>query len=89
MYQESNIKLLPQEQIGSSSFNGQLVMTIGFREAFGDIAPVVAIRTLLMILQERVMKTGADYLQVCQYKGTTFWVIDDITHITYLLPEEY
>lgn len=85
----SDIQLLPQEVIGDSQFSGQLVMTCGFQAEFGEVAPVVAIKTLLKIIKERVHGEGADYLQVAVYKGLKYWVIDDVEVVTVLLPSEY
>ena len=85
----SEIQLMPQEAIGNSKFCGQLVVTCGFQESFGEVAPVVAIKTLLKIVAERVRGEGADYIQVAIFQGTKFWIIDDEEVITFLLPSEY
>ena len=84
----SQIKLLPQEVQGDSKFTGQLVMTCGFKAAFGEAA-VIAMITLLRIINERVKGDGADYLQKAEYKGVRYWIIDDGEVVTVLLPSEY
>lgn len=89
MKTQGQIVLHPQEYNGNYKFNGRLYMTSGFREVFEDMAPVVAISTLLKIINERVNAHGADYLQAATFHGTTFWVIDDVAHVTFLLPTEY
>lgn len=82
------IILKPQEEITNSQFNGQLVATSNFINTFGDQAYLIAIQAVLKIKEERV-PFGADYLQICEYDGKTFWVIDDIDHVTVLMPEDY
>jgi hypothetical protein len=84
------IKLMPQEQPSGAKFTGQVYMTCGYQEAFREVAPVLVIRALLKVRHERVNTAmGADYLQVCIYQGTRFWIIDDGGVITFLLPHEY
>ncbi len=85
-----DLKLKPQECSGNYKFNGQLVMTSGFIIEFGNIATDIALLAVAKIITERVNSPkGADYLQVMYYKGTTFWIIDDINVVTILLPEDY
>ena len=81
------LELLPQEQKGNSKFNGTAVMTVGFKEAFGPKATILAIYTLLKIVKERVRGDGADYLQICRFNGVKYWVIDDVSVVTFLLSE--
>jgi hypothetical protein len=84
------IILKPQEESTNSKFNGQLVATSNFNNIFGNMSYLLAIKAVLKIQQERVpTEEGADYFQVCEYNGTTFWVIDDIDHVTVLMPEDY
>lgn len=84
-----DIKLMPQEESVNSQFNGRLVMTSNFQNIFGDDAVFLAIHTLNKIKNERVFSSeGADYLQVCEYNGTRFWMIDDGV-VTALMPEDY
>lgn len=86
----SDLKLEPQECSGCYQFNGQLVMTRGFLVEFGDLAAEIAVNALTKVIIDRVNSPeGADYLQVLSYKGTTFWIIDDIHVVTALLPEDY
>jgi hypothetical protein len=80
------IKLLPQEQEGTYKFNGKFVATRGAVEKFGD---AVIIAAHIMIRQEVNKRNGLDYLQVVDIDGEKLWFIDDVTHVTALLPEEY
>jgi hypothetical protein len=94
MSQSSNLvsalTLLPQEQENTYQFNGKVYITRGFESEFGDIAHVLAYLAVNRIVNEIVKdKGGADYLQVFECKGRRFWAIDDIDHITILLPSEY
>lgn len=82
------IILKPQEESTNSKFNGQLVATRNFINTFGHQAYLLAIKTVLKIQQERV-PSGADYLQICEYNGKTFWIIDDSNVVTVLMPEDY
>lgn len=92
------ILLKPQEESSHAKFNGQLVITRGFADEFGDDGAIfVAINTLKKIINERVNSIeGADYLQVCEYAGVRFWVISDESSsnpsdniVTFLKPNEY
>ncbi|MDR3595060.1 hypothetical protein [Clostridium sp.] len=78
----------PLEESTNSQFNGQLVATSNFINTFGNKAYLIAIKAVTKIITERV-PLGADYLQVCEYNGKTFWIIDDIDHVTVLMPEDY
>jgi hypothetical protein len=89
MNTQGQIVLHSQECCGSFKFNGRLYMTAGFQAAFADMAAVIAVTTVMRIIQERVRSYGADYLQAASFQGLTFWIIDDVTHVTFLLPEEY
>ncbi len=86
------IELKPQEYIGHYKFNGLIVYTRGFYEKFKDHTSEIIFTTLTSI-KKLVKQDIADYLQVVivEQDGikTKFWVIDDIDHITFLLPEEY
>ena len=82
------IILKPQEESTNSQFDGQLVVTRNFINTFANKAYIIAIQAVLKIKEERV-PSGADYLQVCEHNSQTFWVIDDIDHITVLMPEDY
>jgi hypothetical protein len=81
---------MPQESPCNAKFNTPPYLTLGFKEKFGDLANLVATLTLLKILTERVQSPdGADYLQIAEYNGKRFWIIDSESYITFLLPEEY
>lgn len=67
-------------------------MTCGFREKFGDEADEILIASIALILKHH--PADADYFQTFRYKYPNgeeikFWVINDIDHITALLPSEY
>jgi hypothetical protein len=89
MNTQGQIVLHPQEFNGNYKFSGRLYLTAGFKETFKDMASIIAVSTLLKILDERVHTYGADYLQAASHQGITFWAIDDVTHVTFLLPAEY
>lgn len=85
-----DITLMEQEEPTNAQFSNPLVMTKGFDESFQPISPMVALSTLEKIHDERVNSLkGADYLQVCYFRNKKFWVIDDGSFVTFLLPEEY
>lgn len=85
-----NITLLPQEHPCNARFDSPFYLTKGFKSEFGDLAPVIAITALFKILTERVQnETGADYLQVIEYNKKRFWVMDNGSYISFLLPNEY
>jgi hypothetical protein len=80
------IKLLPQEQEGTYQFSGKFVATRNAIEKFGE--PVIfAAYTLLQ--EETKRKGGLDYLQVFEVDDQRLWFIDDVSHMTCLLPEDY
>ncbi|WP_313558831.1 hypothetical protein [Ruminiclostridium cellobioparum] len=82
--------LKPQESGGGYKFNGQVVMTKSFVMEFGDLAEEIAINALIKVIIKRANSPeGADYLQVLSYEGTIFWIIDDVSVVTILLPEDY
>ena len=83
---KKTIKLLPQEQEGTCKFNGFFVATSAAIEKFGE-AVIIAAHILLQ--KEAKQKGGLDYLQVFEIDGQRLWFIDDITHVTCLLPEDY
>jgi hypothetical protein len=84
------VRILPQEESSNARFNGRLVMTRGFQSSFGSKAPLIAAKALSKIIAERVNSAeGADYLQPAVCNNIKFWVIDDGSVITCLLPEEY
>ncbi|MGA2916609.1 MAG: hypothetical protein ABSE89_11345 [Sedimentisphaerales bacterium] len=80
------IKLLPQEQEGSYQFNGKFVAT---RNAIDKFGHEVIIAAHIILLKKVKEKDGLDYLQVFEIDGKRLWFIDDISHVTALLPEDY
>ena len=84
--QKKVLKLLPQEQEGNYKFNGQFVATSAATEKFGATVIVAA---HIMLLKEVQRKGGLDYLQVFDIDGEKLWFIDDVTHVTALLPDDY
>ena len=86
----SNLKMFSQECSGDYKFSSKPFMTRGFISEYKEDATTIAITALQKLLNERVNSIeGADYLQVFEYNHIRFWIIDDIDHITFLLPEEY
>lgn len=87
---QTSMTLKPQECSGNYKFSGRVVMTSSFVMEFGDLAGEIAINALMKVIAERVHSSeGADYLQVLSYEGITFWIIDDVSVVTVLLPEDY
>ena len=84
--QKKSIKLLPQEKEGGYQFNGRFVSTRAAIEKFGEAVIVAA---HIMLLKEVKRKGGLDYLQVLEVDGEKLWFIDDVTHVTCLLPSDY
>jgi hypothetical protein len=84
--QKKIILLLPQEQEGTYMFDGQFVATRAAIDKFGD-ALIVGAHILLQ--KEVARRGGLDYLQVFDINGERLWFIDDITHVTALLPDDY
>ena len=84
--EKKTIKLLPQKAEGSCQFNGQFVATKNATDKFGK-AVIVACH--LMLLKEVKRKSGLDYLQVFEVDGEKLWFIDDVSHVTCLLPSDY
>jgi hypothetical protein len=83
---KTGIKLLPQEKEGTYRFNGKFVSTRSALETFGE-AVILAAYTLLQTEVKR--KGGLDYLQVFEVDGQRLWFIDDVSHVTCLLPDDY
>lgn len=86
------ITLQPQECNGNCRFCGQIVYTKAFYEIFQDKTIEVIIASMSLIF-DLVSKNIADYLQVFTVETNTgtikFWVIDNGSYITYLLPSDY
>ena len=86
------IILQPQEVCGNCRFSGAIVFTKAFGEAFQDKTTEVILASMSLIF-DLVSKNIADYLQVLTVEANTdkikFWVIDDGSCVTFLLPEDY
>ena len=86
------ITIQPQEVNGNCTFSGAIVFTKAFGEVFQDKTTEVILASMSLIF-ERVRKNIADYLQVLTAKTNTdtikFWVIDDGSCVTFLLPQDY
>ncbi len=84
-----NIKLLPQEQSTKAKFDSTVYVTAGFQEKFKN-HPDICIKILKEIWKRASTEEGADYFQVAEvFNGEKLFIIDDTSHITFLLPEEY
>jgi hypothetical protein len=83
---KKTIKLLPQEKEGTYKFDGKFVATRNAIEKFGEAA-IVACH--MMLLKEAKRKGDLDYLQVFEVDGERLWFIDDVSHVTALLPSDY
>lgn len=84
------LELLPQECGGDYKFSSAVYMTRGFINALQDDAGNIVVHSLRLIHSQCVGDPdGADYIQVFKCGDIRFWCIDDISHITFLLPEEY
>jgi hypothetical protein len=83
---KKTIKLLPQEKEGTYLFNSQFVATSAAVDKFGNAIIVAA----HIMLQKAVKQRGGlDYLQVFDIDGERLWFIDDVSHVTCLLPSDY
>ncbi|GAG41885.1 unnamed protein product [marine sediment metagenome] len=83
---KKTIKLLPQEKEGHYQFKGKFVATRNAINMFGEAVIVAAHITLL---KEVKRKGGLDYLQVFEIDSEKLWFIDDVSHVTCLLPKDY
>lgn len=90
---QGKIILNEQERNGKYMWIGvPPYMTCGFREKFGDEADEILITAIALILER--YPNNANYFQSFRYiypngREIRFWVINDIDHITALLPCEY
>ena len=87
------VTLEKQECTGTYKFNGQIIYTKGIEIEFGDDVLQVVFNTLIFI-RTLVSQNIADYFQVAYAEKSNgekvkFYIIDDIDHITFLLPDEY
>ena len=83
---KKSVKLLPQEKEGTYQFDGKFAATRNAVEKFGE---AVIIACHMMLLKEVKRKGGLDYLQVFEIDGERLWFIDDVSHVTALLPSDY
>lgn len=84
------IELLPQERPCRARFDTPIYMTTGFSSEFGGLALLIVQLTMYKIQAERVSSSeGADYFQSATFYGGKFWIIDDQSHVTFLMPHEY
>ena len=83
---KKTIKLLPQEKEGNYRFSSKFVATRNAIEKFGE---AVIIACHMTLLKEVKRKNGLDYLQVFEVDGERLWFIDDVSHVTCLLPSDY
>lgn len=88
-----NYKLFHKEQdqdacIFNDFTKALIVYTNGFKNAFGTEAEEISFYALDSIIQR--YGNSAEYLQVFEYNGIKFWVINDRNEVvTMMLPEEY
>ena len=83
---DQKITLLPQERDGTCQFTGRLVVTRAAHELLG---PLVILQALVLVRKQVVEKGGLDRLQVIDVQGRRLWIIDDVSVVTALLPEDY
>ena len=87
------ITLKEQECTGTYKFNGQIVYTRGIEAEFGDLVFKIIADTYKLIYP-LVKENKADYFQVAvaefeNGRKIKYYIIDDIDHVTFLLPCEY
>ena len=87
------VTLKEQKQQGNYKFNGQVYFTRGIEETFGTWT-FKLIADIFRLIRPLIDDNIADYFQVVEVdmengEKVTVWVIDDVTHITFLLPSEY
>ena len=83
---KKTIKLLQQEKEGTYHFDSQFVATPAAINKFGN---AVIIAAHIMLRKEVKLRNGLDYLQVFEIDGEKLWFIDDVSHVTCLLPSDY
>lgn len=87
------INLQEQECTGTYKFNSQVYYTRGIEAEFGNMVFKMIADTFNLI--RPLVESGiADYFQVAivdmdDGRKIKVWIIDDIDHITFLLPCEY
>ncbi len=59
------------------------------RNAIGKFGEPMIFAAYTMLQKEVKKKGGLDYLQVLEIDGERLWFIDDVSHVTCLLPEDY
>jgi hypothetical protein len=83
---KNTIKLLPQEKDSTYLFDGRFVAT---RNAIAKFSEAVILAAYTLLQREVSKKGGLDYLQVFEIDGERLWFIDDVSHVTCLLPDDY
>ncbi len=83
---KKTIKLLPQEKEGMYQFDGKFVSTPAAVDKFGEAVIVAA---HIMLQKQVKQKGGLDYLQVFDIDSEQLWFIDEVNHVTCLLPSDY
>jgi len=83
---KKNVKLLRQEKEGQYQFSGRFIATRAAIDKFGEAVVVAA---HIMLQKQVKQKGGLDYLQVFDIDGEKLWFIDDVNHVTCLLPSDY
>ncbi len=87
---QSILRMRSQSQGDDYEFCSKLVFTRGFLAEFGVEAIPLAMQALYMIHSRLVNSAvGADSFQRFLYQDSSFLIIDDIDHVTFLLPNEY
>lgn len=90
---KGKVTIQEQEVSGNYKFVGiPMYMTKGFQETFGEETNAVAFTAHMLLLEK--YPNDADYFQVFLYsypdgKEVKFWLINDVSHMTFLLPSEY
>ena len=87
------VTLKEQECTGTYKFDRQIVYTRGMENEFGDLIFKVIADTYKLI-HSLVKENIADYFQVAvaefeNGKIIKYYIIDDVDHVTFLLPCEY
>ena len=87
------ISLQKQEQSGTYKYNSQIYFTRVIEAEFGDMTFKMIAETLQLI-KKLVDTNTADYFQIAiadmeDGRKIKVYIIDDITHVTFLLPPEY
>lgn len=87
------IPLQKQEQPDTYKYNSQIYYTRGIEVEFGVMTFKLIVETMQLI-KKLVDTNTADYFQIAiadmeDGRKIKVYIIDDVTHITFLLPSEY